>query len=41
MRPRWLGGWRLWGDVRPTGPDGDQRPLMQRLMVLIGLRRDW
>jgi hypothetical protein len=41
MRPRWLRGWSWWGDVRPTGPPGDPRPLWQRVAVFIGIRREW
>ena len=42
MRPRWLQGWTWSLQVRgdPVVP-GDRRPLAQRLMLLIGLRRDF
>ena len=40
MKPRWLRGWSWWADVRPTGADRS-RPLLERLAVFIGLRRDW
>lgn len=41
MRPYWLRGWSWWADARPTGEPGDRRPLLERLAVFVGIRRDW
>ncbi len=41
MRPRWLRGWSWWVDARPTGREGDRRPLLQRLAFFIGIRKEW